>query len=53
MTIYEQLNRIGEIYSRLQDEESRNIFEAKLSLMVNGNQHDFWKKIKGDKKRNR
>lgn len=50
MTIYEQLNRIGEIYSRLQDEESRNIFEAKLSLMVNGNQHDFWKKIKGDKK---
>ena len=44
------LSRLDEIYSRLQDEESRKIFEAKLEYMINGDRLQFWKSIKKSKK---
>ena len=45
----EVLTRLDEIYSRLQDEESRLIFNAKLEYMINGDRLQFWKSIKTEK----
>ena len=46
----ETLLRIDEIYSRLQDEQSRQIFDAKLNYMINGDRFRFWKSIKQQKR---
>lgn len=42
----ETLSRLEEMYSRLQDDESKTIFNAKLDLMIDGNRLQFWKNIK-------
>lgn len=46
MTVYEKLTKIGEIYERLQDEESRQIFQARVSLMIDGDRIAYWNRIK-------
>lgn len=49
---YSKLKRIEEIYDRLQDEESRRVFEARLALLIERNRDKvkFWKEIKDGKK---
>lgn len=49
MNWLERLQKINEIYSRLEDEESRYIFEKRLEhLLVRFDEVNFWNEIKGE-----
>lgn len=50
MVDYEMILQMDKIYERLQDLESRKIFESKISLMIDGDRDRFWNRIKDNKK---
>ena len=50
MTDYEKVSQINVIYEKLQDVESKRIFEARVSYMIYGDRIRYWDRIKEGKK---